>query len=224
MATSFAQQATLARESPVFQEPQEPLYKRTLDLSLVIGAHLLLLPVFLLFWIGIPLAIWLDDRGPVFYRQPRLGRGGKAFTIIKFRTMVVDAEQRLARDPGLRARFAEAYKLRDDPRVTRVGRWLRGWSLDELPQLVNVLKGEISLVGPRPVVEEELPKYGQWGPWLLSVKPGLTGLWQVLRHDELDYTRRISLDMHYIEHRSLRLDLEILLRTLPSVLARRGAY
>src|SRR2546427_606243 len=133
MATSFAQQATLARESPVFQEPQEPLYKRTLDLSLVIGAHLLLLPV-------------------------------------------------------------------------------------------NVLKGEISLVGPRPVVEEELPKYGQWGPWLLSVKPGLTGLWQVLRHDELDYTRRISLDMHYIEHRSLRLDLEILLRTLPSVLARRGAY
>src|SRR3989442_2606595 len=224
MATSFAQQATLARESPVFQEPQEPLYKRTLDLSLVIGAHLLLLPVFLLFWIGIPLAIWLDDRGPVFYRQPRLGRGGKAFTIIKFRTMVVDAEQRLARDPGLRARFAEAYKLRDDPRVTRVGRWLRGWSLDELPQLLNVLKGEISLVGPRPVVEDEVQKYGPWGRRLLSVKPGLTGMWQVLRHDELDYDRRISLDMYYIEHRSIGLDVEILLRTLPSVLARRGAY
>src|SRR2546428_13007325 len=121
MATSFAQQATLARESPVFQEPQEPLYKRTLDLSVVIGAHPLLLPVFLLFWIGIPLAIWLDDRGPVFYRQPRLGRGGKAFTIIKFRTMVVDAEQRLARDPGLRARFAQADKIRDVPPGTALG-------------------------------------------------------------------------------------------------------
>src|SRR2546422_2701554 len=156
MATSFAQQATLARESPVFQEPHEPLYKRALDLSLVIGAHLVLLPLFLLFWIGIPLAIWLDDRGPVFYRQPRLGRGGEAFTIIKFRTMVVDADQRLARDPHLRARFAEAYKLRDDPRVTRVGRWLRGWSLDELPKLGNVLMGENSLDGPRSYVEVEV--------------------------------------------------------------------
>src|SRR2546428_8725265 len=156
MATSFAQQATLARESPVFQEPQEPLYKRTLDLSLVIGAHLLLLPVFLLFWIGIPLAIWLDDRGPVFYGQPRLGRGGKAFTIIKFRTMVVDAEQRLARDPGLRAPFAEAYKLRGDPRVTRVGRRLRGRSLDELREPEHVLTGEISHVRPSPDSHAEL--------------------------------------------------------------------
>jgi len=224
MATSFAQQVSVVREARVFQEPQEALYKRVLDLVLVIGAHLVLLPVFLLFWVGIPLAIWVDDRGPVFYKQPRLGRGGKAFSIIKFRTMVVDAEQRLAQDPQLRGRFAEAYKLRDDPRVTRVGRWLRGWSLDELPQLLNVLKGEISLVGPRPIVGDELPKYGPWGRRLLSVKPGLTGLWQVLRHNELDYARRISLDMYYIEHRSIGLDLEILLRTLPSVLARRGAY
>ena len=224
MATSFAQQVTVVREAQVFQEPHEPLYKRALDLSLVIGAHLVLLPLFLLFWIGIPLAIWLDDRGPVFYRQPRLGRGGEAFTIIKFRTMVVDADQRLARDPHLRAQFAESYKLRDDPRVTRVGRWLRGWSLDELPQLLNVLKGDMSLVGPRPIVEQELPKYGTWGRWLLSLKPGLTGLWQVLRHDELDYAKRIRYDIYYVQHRSIGLDLKILLRTLPSVLGRRGAY
>ena len=144
MATSFAQQATVVGEAHDFQEPREPLYKRALDLALVIGAHLVLLPFVLLFWAGIPLAIWMHDRGPVFYRQARLGRGGKVFRIIKFRTMVVGADQRLAQDPQLRARFAEAYKLRDDPRVTRVGRWLRGLSLDELPQLLNVLTGEVS--------------------------------------------------------------------------------
>src|SRR2546426_3879056 len=224
MATSFAQQVTVVHEAQGFQEPQEPSYKRALDLFLVIIAHLALLPAFLLFWVVIPLAIWLDDPGPVFYKQRRVGKDGKVFTIIKFRTMVADAERRLAQDSHLRARFAEAYKLRDDPRVTRVGRWLRGWSLDELPQLLNVLKGEISLVGPRPVVGDELPKYGPWGRRLLSVKPGLTGLWQVRRHNERDYARRISLGMYYIEHRSIGLDVEILLRTLPSVLARRGAY
>ncbi len=225
MATSLIQhliqQVTVGREARVLREP---LYKRILDVTGVIGAHLVLFPVFALFWVAIPLAIWLDDRGPVFYRQPRIGKGGRAFTIIKFRTMVSDADARLASDPQLRARFAESYKLRDDPRVTRVGRWLRAWSLDELPQLLNVLKGDMSLVGPRPIVEDELSKYGPWGSRLLSVKPGLTGLWQVLRHEELDYGRRIKLDMFYLDHRSVRLDLAILLRTLPSVLARRGAY
>src|SRR2546427_8794205 len=121
MATSFAQQVSVVREARVFQEPQEVLSKRVLDLFLVIGAHLVLLPVFLLFWVGIPLAIWLDDRGPVFYKQPRLGRGGKAFSIIKFRTMVVDAERRLAPDPQLRARVSEADQLPDDPPGTPVG-------------------------------------------------------------------------------------------------------
>lgn len=224
MATSLIQhviQQVTVRDA---RELREPLYRRALDVVGVISAHLVLFPVFVLFWVAIPLAIWLDDRGPVFYRQPRIGKGGKAFTIIKFRTMVSDADARLAHDPHLRARFAESYKLRDDPRVTRVGRWLRAWSLDELPQLLNVLKGDMSLVGPRPIVEDELPKYGPWGPRLLSVKPGLTGLWQVLRHEELDYGRRIKLDMYYLDHRSVGFDLKILLRTLPSVLARRGAY
>ncbi|TMJ07849.1 MAG: sugar transferase, partial [Bacillati bacterium ANGP1] len=142
----------------------------------------------------------------------------------KFRTMVVGADQRLARDRRLRERFAATYKLVDDPRVTRMGRWLRRTSLDELPQLINVLRGEMSLVGPRPIVEEELRKYGAWERRLLCVRPGLTGMWQVLRHHQPDYAQRVSLDMYYIDHWSVGLDLKILLRTLPSVIAGRGAY
>lgn len=172
----------------------------------------------------IGLSIVLDSRGPVFYRHRRIGKAGVPFLAWKFRTMVVDAESALAHDPSLHARFEQAYKLTKDPRITRAGRWLRRTSLDELPQLINVLRGEMSLVGPRPIVEEELQKYGPWERRLLCVKPGLTGLWQILRHDEPDYRQRVSLDMYYIDHWSVGLDLKILLRTLPSVIAGRGAY
>src|SRR5438093_834296 len=160
----------------------------------------------------------------VFDRQQRIGKAAVPFYAWKFRTMVVGADQRLARDRRLRERFAATYKLVDDPRVTRMGRWLRRTSLDELPQLVNVLRGEMSLVGPRPIVEEELRKYGAWERRLLCVRPGLTGMWQVLRHHQPDYAQRVSLDMYYIDHWSVGLDLKILLRTLPSVIAGRGAY
>src|SRR2546428_8688960 len=135
MATSFAQQVTVVHEAQGFQEPQEPSYKRALDLFLVISAHLVLLPAFLLFWVMIPLAIWLDDPGPVFYKQRRVGKDGKVFTIIKFRTMVADAERRLGQDSHLPARLAEAHKLPDDPPVTRLGRWRRGCGLVQLPHL-----------------------------------------------------------------------------------------
>ena len=172
----------------------------------------------------VALLIVLDSRGPVFYRQQRIGKAAVPFNAWKFRTMVVGADQRLARDRRLRERFAATFKLVDDPRVTRVGRWLRRTSLDELPQLINVLRGEMSLVGPRPIVEEELRKYGAWERRLLCVKPGLTGMWQVLRHHQPDYAQRVSLDMYYIDHWSVGLDLKILLRTLPSVIAGRGAY
>ncbi len=172
------------------------------------------------------IAAWvvLDNPGPVFYRQSRIGRGGVPFRAWKFRTMIPDAEHRLVQDPGLQAQFERSYKLVDDPRVTRVGRWLRRTSLDELPQLINVLKGEMSLVGPRPIVEEELRMYGPWERRLLCVRPGLTGLWQVHRNGEPDYAQRVSLDMYYIDHWSVGLDLKILLRTLPSVIAGKGAY
>lgn len=172
----------------------------------------------------IALLIVLDSPGPVFYRQHRIGKAGVPFWAWKFRTMFAGAEARLASDPTLRAQFERSFKLEDDPRITRIGRWLRRTSLDELPQLLNVLKGEMSLVGPRPIVEEELLKYGPWERRLLCVKPGLTGLWQVLRHHEPDYVQRVSLDMYYIDHWSVGLDLKILLRTLPSVIAGRGAY
>ncbi len=175
-------------------------------------------------WAVVSLLIVVDRPGPIFYRQKRIGKAGVPFYAWKFRTMVLGAEENLTRNPGLHERFSASFKLTDDPRVTRIGRWLRRTSLDELPQLLNVLKGEMSLVGPRPIVEEELRKYGPWERRLLCVKPGLTGLWQVLRHHQPDYAQRVQLDMYYIDHWSMGLDLKILLRTLPSVIAGRGAY
>jgi exopolysaccharide biosynthesis polyprenyl glycosylphosphotransferase len=211
---------------PLLTLREDPLagWGRRLKDALDVAGALVGLLVTLPLCAVIALLITLDSPGPVFYRHRRIGKGGVPFTAYKFRTMVADAEQRLARDPNLRERFSRAYKLPDDPRVTRVGRWLRRTSLDELPQLLNVLRGEMSLVGPRPVVEEELARYGPWERRLLCVKPGLTGLWQVLRHHDLDYDRRVSLDLYYIDHWSVGLDLKILLRTLPSVIAGRGAY
>src|SRR5437870_517115 len=194
--------------------------KDALDVTVALVGVILCLPLMAI----ISLLIVLDSRGPVFYRQQRIGKAAVPFYAWKFRTMVVGADQRLARDRRLRERFAATYKLVDDPRVTRMGRWLRRTSLDELPQLINVLRGEMSLVGPRPIVEEELSKYGAWERRLLCVRPGLTGMWQVLRHHQPDYAQRVSPDMYYIDHWSVGLRLKILLGTLPSVIAGRGAY
>jgi len=205
------------------QHPLDGWGRRIKDVLDFVGAAVgivLVLPLFLI----IAALIAVDSRGPIFYRHRRIGKGGFPFAAFKFRTMVDSAEDDLFVDPVLRAHFVQAFKLVDDPRVTRVGRWLRRTSLDELPQLLNVLKGDMSLVGPRPITEEELQKYGPWERRLLRVKPGLTGLWQVLRHDEPDYTQRVSLDMYYIDHWSVGLDLKILLRTVPSIIAGRGAY
>jgi exopolysaccharide biosynthesis polyprenyl glycosylphosphotransferase len=194
--------------------------KDTLDVVGALLGLILTLPL----WAVIAVLIVTGTPGPVFYRQKRIGKAGVPFSAWKFRTMVAGADKHLVGDAQLRERFAAAFKLADDPRVTRIGRWLRRTSLDELPQLLNVLKGEMSLVGPRPIVEEELQKYGPWERRLLCVKPGLTGLWQILRHHRPDYAQRVSLDMYYIEHWSVGLDLKILLRTFPSVIAGRGAY
>lgn len=198
--------------------------KRLLDVAVAALALLALSPGFAL------IALWirLDSRGPVFFRQKRLGLGSRTFSVIKFRTMVPDAAKRLreylAANPDARAEFEAEFKLRDDPRVTRVGAFLRRTSLDELPQLWNVLVGEMSLVGPRPIVPEELSKYGEYGRYLLRVPPGMTGLWQVNGRNDLSYDERIRLDMYYIHNWSLWLDLSILVRTVPAVLTRRGAY
>lgn len=176
------------------------------------------------FLIGIAAAIWLHDRGPVLYRQTRVGRGGQLFSMIKFRSMVMDAERR--RDDLVEANQAGGplFKLRRDPRVTRVGAFLRRYSLDELPQLFNVLGGSMSLVGPRPPLPAEVEAYPPDMRRRLKVKPGLTGLWQVSGRSDLSWTESVRLDVRYVENWSLTLDMTILWKTLRAVLSGNGAY
>ncbi|MEO0972370.1 MAG: sugar transferase, partial [Pseudomonadota bacterium] len=166
--------------------------------------------------------------GPILFRQRRIGRRGEMFSCWKFRTMVPDAQQALQRvldaDPAARAEWQRDQKLRDDPRVTRIGNFLRRTSLDELPQLLNVLRGEMSLVGPRPVVKDELVRYGSRARYYLSVKPGLTGLWQISGRNDTSYSRRVALDVFYVKNCSLQFDIWILWRTVGVVLCGFGAY
>lgn len=209
------------------------IFKRVFDVALALMALFVLAPLFLI----IALVIKLTDPGPVFYRHRRLTVGGGALEILKFRTMRTrfstgerfggrtdaDVLSELGRS-DLAQEFAERQKLRDDPRVSGIGSWLRRTSLDELPQLWNILKGDLSAVGPRPIVAAELDKYGQAGNLLLSFKPGLTGLWQVSGRSEVAYEDRVRLDLEYVENWSLLLDLKIVFRTVPAVLTGRGAY
>ena len=173
---------------------------------------------------ALALLVRLDSPGPIFHRRRVLARGGHAFDAFKFRTMVVDADAVLARDPVLKAQFAAGYKLKGDPRVTRVGRFLRRTSLDELPQLLNVLRGEMSLVGPRMIVPDEAWRYGEFRHALLSVKPGITGPWQVAGRGDLPYAERVRLSEAYVRNYSFWLDVRILVRTVHVVLRGRGAY
>jgi len=194
--------------------------KRTLD---VVGAGiglLLLAPVFAV----IALVIRADDRGPVFFRQTRVGRGGREFSILKFRTMCVDAEARMAALAQSNEGAGPLFKMKDDPRVTRVGGFLRRTSLDELPQLWNVLTGSMSLVGPRPALPREVALYEDFADRRLLVTPGITGLWQVSGRSDLDWADGVRLDLHYVENWSFVHDVVILARTIPSVLRSRGAY
>ncbi len=174
--------------------------------------------------LGIALAVKLSSRGPVLYRQVRCGLNGRRFTLFKFRTMVADADRRLGEVAHLNEIEGPAFKSRHDPRITWVGRLLRRFSLDELPQLVNVLVGHMSLVGPRPPIPEEVERYEHWQRRRLSMRPGLTGLWQVSGRAALgDFDDWIALDLAYIDQWSLWLDLKILLKTVPAVLSARGA-
>jgi len=175
-------------------------------------------------WLLLAALVRLSSPGPIIHRRRVLGCDGAPFDAFKFRTMVADADRRLWQDPALRDEFVRQMKVRDDPRLTRLGRWLRRTSLDELPQLFNVLRGEMSLVGPRMIAPEEAEKYGAFLARRLAVRPGITGLWQVSGRQELSYERRIELDMQYLDNWSLWLDLVILVRTVPAVLSMRGAH
>jgi Undecaprenyl-phosphate galactose phosphotransferase WbaP len=183
-------------------------------------------PVFL----ALALLVKFSSRGPVFYVQQRVGRDYKSFGCIKFRTMRRDADRILSRllseSPDLQEEFRNDFKLRNDPRITRLGRFLRRSSLDELPQFLNVLRGDMSLVGPRPIVRQELPRYGDQMEEVLAVRPGLTGLWQVSGRNNLSYDERVALDLRYARHRSFWMDLTIIIKTVGVILdpRDRGAY
>ena len=194
--------------------------KRILDVVLVSAGLLAIAPLLAL----IALAVKLDSPGPILYGQLRVGKDGRQFRMLKFRSMVVDADRRLAELRAQNEAIGPLFKMRRDPRVTRVGRFIRRWSLDELPQLFNVLRGEMSLVGPRPPVPSEVVQYEDWQFGRLRAVPGLTGLWQVSGRSDVSFHDMVRLDLYYIRNWSLALDFEILLRTIPAVLTSRGAY
>ncbi|GHV93967.1 undecaprenyl-phosphate galactose phosphotransferase WbaP [Spirochaetia bacterium] len=198
--------------------------KRFMDLVLVIIGGIIMLPLLLL----ITLLIKLSSPGPVLYGHKRLGKNGRTFTAYKFRSMVTDSAERLQKllesDPEIKREWAANHKLRNDPRITKIGRFLRRTSFDEFPQLINILKGEMSLVGPRPIVDDEVEKYGEDFNRIFSVKPGLTGLWQVSGRSDTDYNERVSYDTYYLQSWSGWLDLWVLFKTFGVVIRGKGAY
>ena len=204
---------------PVRLSGVQAVAKRSFDLFVTLLGSILLSPVFLL----IALAVKLTSRGPVFFAQERVGYHGRPFRILKFRTMVADAEERLEDLLHMNEATGPLFKMSNDPRVTRVGRFLRKLSLDELPQLFNVIRGDMSLVGPRPPLPREVAQYEDWMMARLEVRPGITGLWQVSGRSELPFEDYVRLDLFYIENWSLAYDLFILAKTVPTLLTTRGA-
>ena len=202
------------------------LAKRVFDIVFSLLVLVLFSPVYLL----LGLLIALSSPGPIFYTQQRVGKNYKPFNCIKFRTMVVNADDMLseliATSPGLRQEFEDNFKLKRDPRVTKVGHFLRLTSLDEFPQFWNVLKGDMSVVGPRPLVSEELPRYGCHIDKILTIKPGITGLWQVSGRNDIPYKRRVQIDLYYANFHSMWLDLSVILKTIVVVIVPKnnGAY
>ena len=198
--------------------------KRLFDVTATGAALIVLSPLFG----GVALVLKLSDPGPVLYGHRRVGRGGRSFACLKFRTMATNGDEVLERllrdDPVAREEWEATRKLRHDPRVTEMGRVLRRTSLDELPQLINILRGDMSVVGPRPVVDDELERYGRSASAYLSVRPGLTGLWQVSGRSDTTYHERVMLDRHYAARRSMGMDLAIIARTIPAVLRSSGSY
>ena len=193
--------------------------KRIFDLTICFFT----LPILLLVISIFGLLIYLDDPGPIFFKQMRTGKGGRRFGMYKFRTMVTNAEELKIKYAHLNELTWPDFKITDDPRVTRVGRFLRKSSLDELPQVINVIKGDMSLVGPRPT-SFDVSTYSLWHTERLEVLPGITGLWQVRGRSDIDFNERLRMDIEYIEKQSFWLDIQILFQTAASVFSQRGAY
>ncbi len=196
------------------------ILKRFIDIIISTIGLIVCIPIFII--IGI--AIKIDSKGPVFFKHKRIGKHGKKLEIYKFRTMIENAEEAMKNfTEEQKKEFAENFKLENDPRVTRVGKILRKTSLDELPQIINILKGEMSIIGPRPVVRSELEKYGSNQDKFLSVAPGLTGYWAANGRSDVSYEERMALELYYVNNRSLILDMKIFFKTIGSVLKGRGA-
>lgn len=197
---------------------------RFFDIMIALGALVFLAPLMIATWA----AITLEDGGPTFFGHRRVGRGGRRFSCLKFRSMRTDAgaclKALLDSDSAARAEWEADHKLKNDPRITRIGRFIRSWSIDELPQLFNVLRGDMSIVGPRPIVEEEIVRYGRHYRDYLRVTPGITGMWQVFGRNDVSYQKRVALDVFFARNRSLWLYLTIIFRTVPAVLLKKGSY
>jgi len=226
MRTNIEFSSKPVMQSEVIQNHSIPEYplSRVIDLTLIFLA----LPCILVAFIIISILIVLDSKGGLIYSQIRIGKDGRRFKVYKFRTMVLNADQVLQRyldsSPRLRAEWLATHKLKKDPRITRVGAILRKLSLDELPQLWNIFIGDMSMIGPRPIVEAEIKKYGNCFELYKHVRPGLTGLWQVSGRSDTSYEERVELDKYYILNRSLKLDIQIILKTVTVVLNGKGAY
>jgi len=210
-------------ESNNFVVANDPVYhviKRLIDLVGATCGLILASPAM----VAIALLIKFTSKGPVFFKQKRPGRGGRIFDCYKFRTMIVDAEAVLARDPAMRAKFEENFKLKHDIRITKIGKLLRKTSLDELPQLINILNGTMSIIGPRPLLMSQMSHYGDALHQLLTVKPGLGGYWQTYGRSDTSHEARIQYDLHYVNNRSLILDLKLIFMTVIVVFKGNGAY
>ncbi len=217
------QSTTFATDNENIETNKKKLYgvtKRILDIILSIIGLIVLFPVLLI----IAIAIKVDSKGSVLFKHKRIGKNGKEIYIYKFRTMIPNAEEMINEfNEEQMKEFKENYKLKQDPRITRVGKFLRQTSLDEIPQILNIIKGELSIVGPRPVIMEEVEKYGANKDKFLSIKPGLTGYWQVNGRSSTSYEERMKMELYYIDNRNLWLDVKLFFKTIISVIKKEGA-
>lgn len=220
---SYGNNSIIAGISKFLEKVSEVIYeplKRFFDFSVALVGIIIASPIFLI----VPILIKLDSKGKVFFKHKRIGQDGKVLYIYKFRTMVENAESLIEKfSPKERAEYEKNYKLENDFRVTGIGKILRKTSIDEVPQLLNILKGDMSIIGPRPVVKAELSRYGMFKDKFLSVKPGLTGYWQANGRSNTTYDERIDMELHYVNNRSLKMDIQIFLKSISAVIKGEGA-
>ena len=196
--------------------------KRVLDIVSCLIGLIILSPIYLIVAVAIKLE---DPKGKVFYSHNRIGKDGRIIPVYKFRSMFSNSDELFDQfTPEQKAEFEEFQKLKNDPRITKVGKFIRKTSIDELPQLINVLKGEMSVIGPRPIIQKELDRYGEYDEFYLSVLPGLTGMWQAYGRNNLTFNERVKMDIYYVQNQSIQLDFRILCRTLCSLINGDGAF